>query len=142
MLNLIVVFNIFWHDTTRFDVKGKVHDRSHLLKQPIVAAFLQLKLDWEITAIDALLQALYVPTNVGVARDKLAFVVALAVFDLFIGEDDVAAIGLGHEEQLAQHARASAEHFIRVSWDDRAEREDEVMDHLHVEEVRGDGVRD
>mmetsp|Transcript_50911 Transcript_50911/g.118620 ORF Transcript_50911/g.118620 Transcript_50911/m.118620 type:complete len:370 (-) Transcript_50911:242-1351(-) len=59
---------------------------------------------------------------------------------VLVGEQHVCVRCLVHEQGFAQRARALAEHLVGTIWDNGAKGEDEVVDVLHVEVVRGDGI--
>lgn len=81
-------------------------------------------------------------TDVGLRVDEMSIVELLKLLLLLVWEDYVAAEGLRHQQVFTKGSRTLAQHLIRVGGDDSAEGENEVVDHLLVQEVGGNSIRD
>lgn len=103
----------------------------------MISRLFEFELDWDVRPIDAVLETFYVATDVGLAVDQFAVVVLLWIFLLLVRENDVATEGLRHQEVLTESTRAASKHFVRVSRNNCTEGKDEVMNHLHVQEIGG-----
>mmetsp|Transcript_45059 Transcript_45059/g.73440 ORF Transcript_45059/g.73440 Transcript_45059/m.73440 type:complete len:1173 (-) Transcript_45059:33-3551(-) len=84
----------------------------------------------------------HVAPDVRLALEQMVVVELLLLRDLFVGEDDVLLVRLHHQQRLAARARPLPQHLIRRHGDDGAQGEDERVDVLHVQIVRGHGVGD
>ena len=79
-------------------------------------------------------------TDIRLIVDQFSTEELFSVLLLLVGEDDVASESLSHQEILTKGTRTTSQNFIRVRGNNRTQREDKIMDHLHVEEVGGHGV--
>ena len=61
---------------------------------------------------------------------------------LLVWEDDVASESLGHQQIFTKGSRTSSQHLIWIGWDDGTKSEDEVVDHLLVEEIGSNSIGD
>jgi hypothetical protein len=143
LLDFIVVCYFISGDAIRLNIQSEVHNVFNFVNHGLVALLsLKLELNRDVTSVDSHLQALYMTADVGFSINKLAFVELLVVLLLLVREDNVSSEGLSHKEIFTESTRTSSQHFIRVSGDNSAQSEDEVVDHLHVQEVGGYRVRD
>jgi hypothetical protein len=100
----------------------------------------ELELRGDVRAEDARLEALHVPPDVRLRLQPVPLKEPLRRVHLLVRAHDVPAERLHHEEALAQRARALPQHVLGAHRDDRAEREDKVVDVLAVQVVRRDRV--
>lgn len=54
---------------------------------------------------------------------------------LLVGKENISSEGLRHEQFFTKSAASFSQHFVGCAWDNSAECEDKVMDHLLVEVV-------
>jgi hypothetical protein len=109
-----------------------------LVNQSLIPVRFKLKFDGYVTPVDSLLEAFDCAADVGVSIDEFSIVESLKLFRLLVREDDFSSECLGHEKILTESTRTTSQDFVRVSRDDGTKSEDEVVDHLLVQEEGGD----
>ena len=109
-----------------------------LVDQSLISVCFQLKFDRNVAPVDSLLETFDCTSDVGVSIAEFSIVESLKLFGLLVWEDDFSSECLGHEKILTESTRTTSQNFVRVSWDDGAKSEDEVVDHLFVQEKGGD----
>jgi len=127
---------------TRLYKQGKVHNRFCLINEHLICLLFQLKLNWDITPVDTLLQTFDMATNISFSVNQFAFVELLVVLHLFVRKYDITPESLSHQQVLTQCSRTSTQNIVRVSRDNCAESKNKVMNLCHVQKVSGNRIGD
>ncbi len=140
IFNFVVINNTFLVYVSWLSLKTKINNFDNIIDQALIASRFHFEFYWEVTSVDALLETLYMATDVSFGVNQLSLTEFLWVFFLLIWEDNVTSESLSHKQIFAKCARTSSKNFVRVCGNNCTQGKNEIMDLLHVKEVGCYGI--